>query len=86
MKVWLPPASAVSALGLVHAAAAAVSSLQVKVAGLTVEVKLNDALVLAVGVVGDAVMVVSGVGNGVVTDTAVVRAEVLPTVSRERTA
>ena len=69
-----------------QAAAAAVSSLQVKVAGLTVEVKLNDALVLAVGVVGDAVMVVSGVGNGVVTDTAVVRAEVLPAVSRERTA
>ena len=86
MKVWLPPASAVRAFGLVHAAAAAVSSLQVKVAGLMVEAKLNDALVLLVSATGDAVMVVSGVGNGVVTDTAVVRAEVLPDVSRERTA
>ncbi|MEI7860796.1 MAG: hypothetical protein WCI26_13310, partial [Acidimicrobiales bacterium] len=67
-------------MGLVQVVAAPVSSLQVKVDRITVEVKVNVALALAVGVVGELVMVVLGTGNGVVTDTAVVRAEVLPTV------
>ena len=73
-------------MGLVQVVAAPVSSLQVKVDRITVEVKVNVALALAVGVVGELVMVVLGTGNGVVTDTAADSTEGLPAVSRERTA
>ena len=69
-----------------QAVLAPVSSLQVNVAGVMVEENENDADVALVGLAGLAEMVVSGAGNGVVTETVAVRAETFPAVSRARTA
>ena len=56
----MPPASPLYDLGVVHDAAVPVSSLQVKVAGVSVAVKANEAPVLDVAEAGALVMVVSG--------------------------
>ena len=66
--------------------AAPASSLQVKVDRGTVEENEKTAMVLDVGVSGLLVITVSGTGRGVLTETAAVRAETFPAVSRARTA
>src|SRR5262249_18187600 len=59
-NVWLPSARLEYACGLVHAANAAPSRAHSNVAPIGFDVKVKLALVLAVGDVGDDVIVVSG--------------------------
>ena len=66
VKVWLPPARAEYACGLVHAAGAAESRAQVKVEPAWLEVKEKLAVDWLVRVAGEEVMVTTGAARSIV--------------------